>query len=182
MIPHLRRLGVPLPWRDLGLPEVWTSRGTTLGEAATWSWGWAGEGPDLGIPEAPDRTGTVLEDPWIDHVVLLVPRLDEALDRFAAIGLSPRLRMEVGGRPAAFFRVGPVLEVVSAPVRAPSLYGVALATAEHLEAVALRWRAGGFEVSDPRPALQPGRRILTVRGLHAGLAMMSPDVQIPKMS
>ena len=29
--------------------------------------------------------------------------------------------------------------------------------------------------TDPKPAIQPGRRILTVRSVEAGLAVMSPD-------
>jgi hypothetical protein len=68
-----------------------------------------------------------------------------------------------------------VLEVIESPVRAPSIFGVALATEEPLEVIVLRWRSSGFAVDDPRSAIQPGRRIVTVRGLDAGLAVMTPD-------
>jgi hypothetical protein len=112
----------------------------------------------------------------LDHVVLMVPDLEQAVAKLGDIGVSPRLRMQVRGRPAAFFRVGPLLEVIESPVRAPALYGVALVTEEPLEVVALRWRSRGRDVSDPRPAIQPGRRIISVRDTEAGLAVMSPDV------
>jgi hypothetical protein len=71
--------------------------------------------------------------------------------------------------------VGPLLEVIESPVRAPAVYGVALVTDEPLEVVALRWRSMGREVTDPKPAIQPGRRIMTVQSVEAGLAVMSPD-------
>ena len=83
--------------------------------------------------------------------------------------------MAVRGRPAAFFRVGPILEVIESPVRRAALYGVVLTTEEPLESVVLRWRSMGRDVTDPKPAIQPGRRIFTVRATAAGLAVMSPD-------
>jgi hypothetical protein len=33
----------------------------------------------------------------------------------------------------------------------------------------------GRDVTDPRDALQPGRRIFTVRATETGFAVMSPD-------
>ncbi len=111
----------------------------------------------------------------IDHVVLLVPDIDAAVDTLGRIHLTPRLRMEVSGRPAAFFRVGPVLEVIQAPVRETSLYGIALATTRSLESLSLTWKSRGLEVGTVKPAIQPGRRIMTVKGLDAGLAIMSAD-------
>jgi hypothetical protein len=83
--------------------------------------------------------------------------------------------MQVGGRPAAFFRVGPILEVIESPVRQPAIYGVALTSEESLETVALRWRSLGRDVGDPHRAVQPGRRIMTVRATEVGFAVMSPD-------
>ena len=107
--------------------------------------------------------------------MLLVPDIDKAVATLERAGDSPRLRMDVKGRPAAFFRVGPVLEVVESPVRHASIYGIALATGTALEALALAWRGRGLTVEDPRDAIQPGRRILSVRDLDAGLAVMTPD-------
>ncbi len=79
----------------------------------------------------------------------------------------------------AFYRVGTILEVIESPVRNPSLYGIALVTAEPLETAALRLRALGNDVGDPHDAIQPGRRIMTVRGFEAGLALMSPEGAAP---
>ncbi len=130
---------------------------------------------------APSPTSGTIAPGWdLDHVVLLVGDLDEVVVALAEVGRAPRLRMEVMGRPTAFFRVGTLLEVIQSPVRSPALSGVALVTKEPLEVVALRWRATGLEVTDPRPAIQPGRRIFTVGALEAGLAVMSPDRAAPQ--
>ncbi len=172
---RLLTLALPLPWADLGFPEPLGATPTSHVTRPDPAWAWEGSTPPLGIPTcgpapAPSRSK------WsTDHVVVLVPDLATALERFATVGLVPRLRVVVRGRPTAFLRAGTVIEAVEAPVRRPAIFGVALATEEPLETVATRWRARGFDVTDPGPALQPGRRILTVRGLRAGLAVMSPD-------
>jgi hypothetical protein len=111
----------------------------------------------------------------LDHVVLLVPDMEDAVARVTPNLGRPRLRAIVEGRATSFFRVGPVLEIIESPVRAPALYGVALVTTEPLETVVLNWRSRGLTVTNPRPAIQPGRRIFTVKGTAAGLAVMSPD-------
>lgn len=138
-------------------------------------WAWSGAPPDLGISECDELPGLPAGGWGLDHVVVLVPDLDGALRSFADIGIEPRLRVVARGRPAAFFRAGTAIEVLESPVRAPAIFGVALVTEEPLEVLALRWRAMGREVTDPQPAQQPGRRILTVRSVEAGLAVMTPD-------
>lgn len=165
---------LPIPWDEFDLPNPLETRSTVLTTGSV-GWSWKGTAPNFGIPEAPMVAGESFEGWDLDHVVLLVPDLDQAIETAAAAGLSPRLRLEVKGRATAFFRVGPLLEVIESPVRAAALYGVALVTREPLEVVALRWRAIGRDVTDPRPAVQPGRRIMTVRALEAGLAVMTPD-------
>lgn len=170
----LTALRLPLPWNEFDLPSPLQTQATTLIEGDP-AWAWSGELPDFPI----DRCGQVpgrAADGWdLDHVVLLVDDLEAAIRKMAAIGEDPRLRMPVGGRPAAFFRVGPVLEVIESPVRQPSLYGLALTAQEPLETIALRWRSMGRDVTDPKDAIQPGRRIFTVRATEAGFAVMSPD-------
>lgn len=175
MTPRLATLTLPLPLADLGFPEPFRAGATTLVTGDDPSWAWDGEIPGFEIPACELADGTALEGWATDHVVLLVPDLDEASGLLGDVGLSPRLRLDVKGRPTAFYRVGPILEVIQSPVRSASLFGVALVTEEPLEVVALRWRSSGFEVSDPKPAIQPGRRITTVKGVDAGLAVMSPD-------
>jgi hypothetical protein len=172
--PTLTHLSLPLPWDAFGLPSPFAGRSTTLVEGEP-GWRWSEAGPDLGIGTVADAVGSP-EPGWdVDHVVLLVPDLDELRSQMATIGSEPRLTLEVKGRPTAFYRVGTVLEVIESPVRGPSLYGVALVTDEPLEAVSLRWRSMGIEVGDIHGAIQPGRRIFSVGAVEAGLAVMSPD-------
>jgi hypothetical protein len=185
--PALSAVQLPIPWPAFGFPDRFATRSTTLltGDVG---WAWDGTAPSFEIPECPPVGGTSVDGWDLDHVVLLVPDLEEAAAVMGDIGHTPRLRMDVKGRPTAFFRVGPVLEVIQSPVRAPALFGLALVTDEALEVVALRWRAMGLTVTDPRPAIQPGRRIFTVKETEAGLAVMSSDRavgrsdQIPKIS
>ena len=68
-----------------------------------------------------------------------------------------------------------MIEVIESPVRLASLYGIALATGLSLETLSLEWRSRGLEVGEITPAIQPGRRIMTIGGLDAGLAVMSSD-------
>ena len=65
--------------------------------------------------------GTPLPGWGLDHVAMLVPDLDAAVERLSSLGVEPRLRLVIKDRPTAFFRVGPVLEVIESPVRAPAL-------------------------------------------------------------
>jgi len=175
MPPEIATLRLPLPLAELGFPEPLTAGGTTLVRGESPGWSWRGEAPEFDIPACEPAAGTSVDGWSTDHVVLLVPDLDQSGDVLDAVGLRPRLHLDVGGRPTSFYRVGTVLEVIQSPVRAASIFGVALATEEPLEVVALRWRSRGFDLSDPRPAIQPGRRIFTVRGLETGFAVMSPD-------
>ncbi len=171
---RLTAVRLPIPWEACDLPNPLATRSMVLltGEPG---WRWTGATPGLEIPPCEQPSGTAVAGWDLDHVVVLVPDVAAAVATMAAAGVPVRLRMVVGDRPTAFFRVGPLLEAIEAPVRAPSLYGVALVTQEPLGVVALRWRSMGLEVTDPHPAIQPGRSIFTVRAIDAGLAVMSPD-------
>jgi Glyoxalase-like domain len=109
----------------------------------------------------------------IDHVVAFSPDLERTIAALRAVGLDFR-RLREGPTPAgaqrqAFFRVGEaILEVVEHPPGTPAaedreapagFYGLALATAD-LDATA---RVLGPLLGDVRDAVQPGRRIATVR-------------------
>ena len=167
-------LQLPIDWEQFGWPEAPNLAGVKLrtGDPA---WFWTPSAPAFAVHTIAEPEGEIVEGFGVDHVVLLVPDIDRAMATLGRIELSPRLRMEVSGRPAAFYRVGPVLEVIEAPVRDASLYGVALTTDGSLETLALAWRSRGLEVGTIKPAVQRGRRIMTVHGLDAGLAVMSPD-------
>lgn len=175
--PRLTTVSLPLPWEAFGLPTPLGTSTTTLVNAVP-GWAWDGTAPKLGIAYIDDAAGAFVTGWEVDHVVLLVPDLDDLITEMGVIGHAPRLKIEVKGRPTAFFRVGTVLEVVESPVRAPAIYGLALVTDEPLETVTLRWRSMGIEVGDIHPAIQPGRRIFSVGAVEAGLAVMSPDRNI----
>ena len=177
-VPTLLTIQLPIPYQTFGLPSPLQTRSTCLVDGSP-AWGWDTHEPDLGIPPAAPSSGEAVEGWDLDHVVLLVPDLATAAARARDSLGRPRLQTEVKNRPTAFYRVGPLLEIIESPVRAPALYGIALETTESLEVVTLRWRSRGLDVTDPRPALQPGRRIITVKGTEAGLAVMSPDASVP---
>lgn len=115
----------------------------------------------------------------IDHLVVLTPDLDRTIDALAESGLELR-RIREGpagdGREVrqAFFRMAEViLEVVAAgrgdgPAR---FWGVTFLS-DDLEATLAFL---GDRVSEPRAAVQPGRRIATIRetvGLGMPVAVM----------
>jgi catechol 2,3-dioxygenase-like lactoylglutathione lyase family enzyme len=114
----------------------------------------------------------------VDHVVMLSPDLDRTVADLESQGFELR-RVREGETPGgstrqAFFRAGePILEVVQAPegtsvARDPSgparLWGLAFLVAD-MERTA---QALGGLLGSPRDAVQPGRRIATLRG-EAGL-------------
>ncbi len=122
----------------------------------------------------------------IDHVVAMTPSLQRTVDALQAAGLSlRRIREEptpAGAPRQAFFRLGEaILEVVQEPYelaergggeRPARLWGLALLSADLERTV----DAFGEHAGDPRDAVQPGRRIVTVRrssGLAVPLAVMS---------
>lgn len=169
----LTALQLPIEWTQFGWPET-PRLGDVVLTTGDPKWAWTPTAPAFSVHtmEVPDAT----EVPGfaIDHVVLLVPDIDRAISRFDVVGLEPRLKMRVRGRPAAFFRGGPVIEVIESPVRQASIYGIAVGAEDSLESLALAWKAKGLSVGDVKDAIQPGRRIMTVHDLDAGFAVMSP--------
>ena len=113
----------------------------------------------------------------IDHLVVMTPDLDAFAAVLEARGMPLRRRTEVRGRGMGFRRLGSaILEVVHAPdAEANAFWGVTFATAgrEALDALS----AGNRFVGEPRPAVQPGRRITTVSreaGLSTRVAFIDP--------
>lgn len=123
----------------------------------------------------------------VDHVVAFTPDLDRSTAALREAGLDfRRLREEPtpgGAQRQSFFRVGEViLEVVEAPpgtrIReqpdGPArLWGISFVV-EDLEATSA-WL--GERLGQPRDAVQPGRRIATLRreaGLGPAIAFMTP--------
>ncbi len=121
----------------------------------------------------------------VDHVVAFTPDLDRTVAAGQAIGLDlRRVRDEpapAGSPRQAFFRLGELmLEVAQAPDGSPlagdspaRFYGLAFVV-EDIDATAA---ALGDLCGAPRDAIQPGRRIATVRkeaGLGLPVAFMTP--------
>ena len=123
----------------------------------------------------------------IDHVVAITPALERTVAALQAAGLDlRRVREEptpAGAPRQAFFRLGPViLEVVQEPTeivaregaeRPAFFWGIAL-VAPDLEATVAEL---GERVGEIRPAVQPGRRIASLRrsaGLSLPVALITP--------
>jgi len=137
------------------------------------------------IPQAaPEHPNGVVA---IDHIVAASPELDRSVAALQAAGMDlRRVREEptpAGAPRQAFFRLGhEILELIQEPAdvveraggtdRPVRFWGLALLV-EDLDRCAEQL-AGS--VSDVRPAVQPGRRIASVRrsaGLTLPLALMS---------
>lgn len=163
-------LRFPVSWARLGFPSQPLMGGVVLAEGAP-AWSWEGTPPDLPIAGFDASPGTPVPGWLVDHVVVVVGRLAAAVASLEQAGAMLRRPGEARGRPAAFLRAGCVIEVVEIGGVTPRLWGVALETAAPLEEVAARWRGVGLQVGQPHPAIQPGRRIFSVRDV--GLAVMS---------
>jgi len=142
------------------------------GGIAGWTLRADGEGPSSPPPRHPN--GAIK----IDHVVLTTPDLEATFADLAAIGLELRRVREAGeGRRQGFFRLGEtLLEVVGPAGDATAFWGLTIVV-EDLDALALRL---GDDLGSIRDAVQPGRRIATLRrsaGLAVPLAFMSKRIQ-----
>jgi hypothetical protein len=142
-------------------------------------------------PPAGDPPGHPNGIVGIDHVVAMSPHLNRSVSALRAAGLDLRRIREqptpAGAPRQAFFRLGEViLEVVQEPAQVLAaraegadgparFWGLALLSDDLQETVARL----GEHASEIRPAVQPGRRIATLRrsaGLAVPVALMSRAV------
>ncbi len=144
---------------------------------------WAVDEPPAPAPPTDHPLGIVR----IDHVVVITPDLDRTCAAVAAAFGVPLRRRRDGpsgsGAPAqqAFFRLGEViLELVAGPTEeSVHFWGLALEVVSLDAAVA---HLGPEGVRDPKPAVQPGRRIASVRaeaGLGFPVALMDTPRRAP---
>jgi hypothetical protein len=151
------------------------------------------EGPIDGLPtsrvaEAADTTPGG-EHPngatRLDHVVVMTPALDRTLAALRAAGLDlRRVREAGGGFRQGFFRLADDV-IVEVGGDAPDLDPTEPARFWGLVAVvpdvdALAASLGPSLVGEPKDAVQPGRRIVTVRreaGAGLPLAFLTPHVR-----
>lgn len=111
----------------------------------------------------------------IDHVVVVTPVFERTRDALAAAGLPLKRVAAMRGTTMGFRRIGPaILEVVAAPQADRTGFWGLVVTVRDLDALA---RLLGDRLGPIKPAVQPGRRIATVRpgaGLSTNLAFMDP--------
>lgn len=158
-----------------------------------WSLRGVQDGPLDGIPTA--ASGAPASTPathangvtGVDHVVLLSADLARTVASLATVGVQPRRERdgELGGRPIRqiFFRFGEVIvEVVGSPGAAsdePSTFwGITFVVAD-IEATAAFF---GDRTSPVRSAVQPGRRISTLRHHDLGMSVRTAMISAPILS
>ncbi|MCC5951643.1 MAG: glyoxalase [Acidimicrobiia bacterium] len=120
----------------------------------------------------------------IDHVVILSPDHDRTVAAFEAVGLPPRRTRstDIYGGPMlqTFFRAGPtIIELVAPPTPLGDgpcgFFGLALTVADLDHTV----EGLGEHLGRVKDAVQPGRRITTLRhkalGMSVAIAFMDPE-------
>ena len=138
-------------------------------------------GPDSldGIPTA-WRTGDAPADPpahpngvtGVDHVVVVTDSRDRTVDALVGVGGDLRRSGDPPQLPApmAFLRFGRVIVEVAENGQPPHLWGLTVVVPD-VDALAAR---DPDAFGEPRAAIQPGRRIVTARGLDTALAFITP--------
>jgi hypothetical protein len=138
-----------------------------------------------GIPLTSGVAASPIEHPngcfELDHVVIVTPALERTSDSVAAaLGMERRRMRDTATARQAFHRFdrhGCILELVeSERLAEPRLFGVVINTPD-LDAVVER--LGPDVIGTPKHAVQPGRRIATLRaaaGLGAAVALMTREV------
>jgi hypothetical protein len=163
----------------------WSLRGVSSSEL---------DGMPTTLADGAEAGGAPAEHPngvlAVDHVVAMTPALERTVQALRDAGLDLRRIREqptpAGAPRQAFFRLGAeILEVVQEPAhviaargdggadRSARLWGLALLAPDLDRTVA----ALGEHAGEARDAVQPGRRIATVRrsaGLAVPVALMSP--------
>lgn len=198
------RIGAePSQWRELGF-EVRAEREVMVGgvrlellpsaeRGAISSWALDGEGvPDSidGLATDADvRDGSSAAHPngvtGIDHVVVFTPSLERTTAAFAEIGVDcRRVREASSGVRQGFFLVGDLLaEVVEGTgvePDAPARFWGLTAVVSDIDAAAV---VLGERLGRIKDAVQPGRRIATVRPEASGglpLALITPRGHAPE--
>jgi hypothetical protein len=192
--------GTAAPWERLGFATAGdllrigavTLRYTGSEPAGISGWTLAGVSPDADLDGLPTRPAGEAEEPAappahpngalrLDHVVVFSPALDRTFAALEAAGFDLR-RTRDAGTPEhplrqGFYRLGEVILEVVGDVDPPGsarFWGLVVIV-EDLDELAARF---GQDIGAARDAVQPGRRIATVResaGLGLPVAFMSPQ-------
>ncbi len=202
-VAALRIGAAPEGWRELGFDvgddgvamlgcvrlELWPS--AEEGEIESWALEGAGiPGSIDGLrTDAGDRGGAHAAHPngalAIDHIVVLTPSLERTSAAFAEVGVEcRRVREAGGGVRQGFFLVDDVLvEVVEGPGSKSGeparFWGITVEVSDIDDAAARL----GDRLGRVKDAVQPGRRIATVRSEAAGglpLALITQRQRSPE--
>ena len=183
-----------------GPPDAWAALGLTVedgvaaiggvrlrfGAAGEGIAGWTlrglDEGAELdGLPTGvshaspPAAVDHPLRMTAVDHVVAFTPDVDRTVAALCAAGLDHRATRDAGGgRRQAFFVLGPCLLELGGPVEGKVHFWGLTLVVDDIDAAAERL---GDRLGRVKEAVQPGRRIATVRpeaGLGVPVALMTP--------
>ena len=151
----------------------------TLGQAAV------SESPDGLVTTFDDRvvarasTSSIIDVLGIDHVVVMTNDLERTTSAISRVTGEPlkRVREAGDGIRQGFHRLGSVVVEVVENVRVTQthLWGFVLTVGNLDDVVA---HMGPDVIGSPRDAVQPGRRIATIRsgvGLGVPVALITPD-------
>jgi len=127
--------------------------------------------PTAGSAIPPGRPGTHANGVTrIDHLVFMTPDLARTAAAVVALGLDVRRERDAGAFQQVFFRLGEVILELVGPVDGgpgpASLWGITFAVGDLDETVAFL----GDRVGRVKDAVQPGRRITTLRGQELGIS------------
>jgi hypothetical protein len=178
-------VGVRLVGRDRGAGIVgWSLRGLPSGVSVDDVDGVpttrSGDATEVSVAPSLHPNGVIA----IDHVVLMSPNLGRTVESLAAVGVRPRRERdtELGGRPMRqiFFRLGDVIvEVVGSPATAgegpSSLWGLTYVVTD-IDATASFF---GDRTGPVKDAVQPGRRIGTLRHQEFGMSVPTALISAP---
>ncbi len=121
--------------------------------------------PKAGPRTTPPNANTVA---YLEHLVVMVPQLDEAIVAFERVGVPCKRIREAGrGMRQAFFKLEEsVFEVVGPSGSEPRCWGLAFMCDDASAAVAVA-RRNGLQATEPKPAIQGGRIARIVEPLDA---------------
>ena len=190
-MPHLAQLTIADDadaWRDAGFTVVdgRCTIGTVTvtfvdGSDGIVGWGFAalddGAAPIDGIPTSAVEQVAPPSDhangtTTLDHVVVTTPDSARTVAALEAVGLPAKRTRDIGrGMQQVFFRAGEVILELVGPVEPKGegpagFYGLAVNVAD-LDATKAHL---GDRCTDPKDAVQPGRRIATLKTRDLGIA------------
>ena len=194
MSPQLTGLGVgdaATGWRDAGFDVVdhTVSIGglrVSLGVDPSWSFDPRIIGEIDGIQCAAGGSGPERSNPnganAVDHLVVNSPDLTRTTEAFEASGFPMRKSRSIGDQEQRFFWAGNTIIELVGPIipsgdEPASIWGLALVS-DDLDASKIKL---GDRLTDPRDAVQPGRRIAAIRtrelGISMTIALMTPHIK-----